>query len=94
VRRLSVIAEREIDVERQGAVPSGQPKEDSFRFVELNVRKAGDRPTDVLGVGLKDFEGMALGVGFSTSCEVFADTLSVQPTRDPEYDLAGRIREL
>jgi hypothetical protein len=91
MRRLSVIAEREIDVERQGAVPSGQPKEDSFRFVELNVRKAGDRSTAAISVGLQDFEGMALGMGLGTSCEVLADALSVQPTRDSENDIAGWI---
>jgi hypothetical protein len=86
--------EREINVERQGAVPAGQPKEDRFRFVELIVCEAGDRGTNVIGVGLQDFEGIALGMCFSPSSEVLADALSVQPTRDPENDFAGRVRKL
>ncbi len=92
--RLAVVAERIIDVERQRAGQSGQAGENRFGLADLLSGQAGDGGADTrLALGALHFEHLTLGVRLSTSAEILADALAVEPTGDAENDFPRGIRE-
>jgi hypothetical protein len=61
----------------------------------LFVRKPGSCGANArLGLDLCKLEGLALGLGFGASGEVFADALAIEPAGDAINDIPGGIREL
>ena len=95
VHRVAVVGERVVQVEAQGARAAFQSEERALGFLELVVRQPGGCGADAgLALDLREFEDLALGLGFGPGREVLADALAVEPAGDAENDIPGGIREI
>jgi hypothetical protein len=90
----AVVGEGVVEVEREGLGRVGETAESGLGFVELLIGQVSGGGADAgFRLHALDVQGLALGDGVGAGREVFADSLTVEPTGDAKNDLPGGIRE-